>query len=423
MIGKITKGKEFAGLLQYVFSKATAEYIGGNMIGKTTEELRMEFRRIANRNERVQNPVAHISLSPSPKERISDATMLELVSEYMDRLGFGECQWVVAKHSDTQTPEGLPRVHYHIIANRVKISDNKVVSSWMDWKRTEKILRELEQEFGLMQVPCSWEVERSAPSTGQERRKRREKQQYEQGLRHSPPDEPVKVQIQQAVDQAALNNLTMPQLMVRLQEEWGVTARIGLTRTGKIKGISYSKDGVSLSGTQLGKAYTFPGLQKYRGISYSPERDDETIRTFNTHRSLYSSSSTEKKPTDTTVPTGVESGTATPEEHKSQLKHYQTHFVANTLAKYLNSLSTNYLEGKKYIGKWENEQLTLHEKVESQNPTEILRVEYERTQHYWIGIVSQLREQHIRDFEEIDKELLKREKNSYDKHYTNKKES
>lgn len=393
------------------------------MIGKTTEELRMEFRRIANRNERVQNPVAHISLSPSPKERISDATMLELVSEYMDRLGFGECQWVVAKHSDTETPEGLPRPHYHVIANRVKMSDNKVVSSWMDWKRTEKILRDLEEEFGLMQVPCSWEVERSAPSTGQERRKRREKQEYEAGLRCSPPNEPVKVLVQQAVDQAALNNLTMPQLVVRLQEEWGVTAHIGLTPTGKIKGISYSKDGVSLSGTQLGKAYTFPGLQKYRGISYSSSRDDEAIKTFNTHSSVYSRSFTDSKPIDTTKPVDAESRATRQEEQKSQLLHYQTHFVANTLAKYLNSFATNYLEGKKYIGKWENEQLTLYEKVESQNPREILRVEYDRQNQNWIGIIFQLREQHIRDFEEIDKELLEREKNSSSKRYTNKKES
>lgn len=393
------------------------------MIGKTTEELRVEFRRIANRNERVQNPVAHISLSPSPKERISDATMLELVSEYMERLGFGECQWVVAKHSDTETPESLPRPHYHVIANRVKMSDNKVVSSWMDWKRTEKILRDLEEEFGLMQVPCSWEVERSAPSTGQERRKRREKQEYEAGLRCSPPNEPVKVLVQQAVDQAALNNLTMPQLVVRLQEEWGVTAHIGLTPTGKIKGISYSKDGVSLSGTQLGKAYTFPGLQKYRGISYSSSRDDEAIKTFNTYSSVYSRSFTDSKPTDTTKPADAESRATRQEEQKSQLLHYQTHFVANTLAKYLNSFGTNYLEGKKYIGKWENEQLTLHEKVESQNPREILRVEYDRQNQSWIGIISQLREQHIRDFEEIDKELLEREKSSSSKRYMKKKES
>jgi hypothetical protein len=43
------------------------------------------------------------------------------------------------------------------------------------------------------------------------------------------------------------------------------------------KGISYNLDGVALSGTQLGKAYTFSGLQKHRGVSYDKGRDNALI--------------------------------------------------------------------------------------------------------------------------------------------------
>jgi hypothetical protein len=50
-----------------------------------------------------------------------------------------------------------------------------------------------------------------------------------------------------------------------------------LTRTGFSKGISYNLDGVALSGTQLGKAYTFSGLQKHRGVSYDKGRDNALI--------------------------------------------------------------------------------------------------------------------------------------------------
>jgi hypothetical protein len=53
--------------------------------------------------------------------------------------------------------------------------------------------------------------------------------------------------------------------------------QVGLTRTGFSKGISYNLDGVALSGTQLGKAYTFSGLQKHRGISYDKGRDNALI--------------------------------------------------------------------------------------------------------------------------------------------------
>ena len=54
--------------------------------------------------------------------------------------------------------------------------------------------------------------------------------------------------------------------------------RVGYTRIGIVKGISYQLDGVAFSGTHLGKAYTFPGLQKHRGVNYSPKRDDKRIQ-------------------------------------------------------------------------------------------------------------------------------------------------
>jgi hypothetical protein len=68
----------------------------------------------------------------------------------------------------------------------------------------------------------------------------------------------------------------MPTLIMRLQLA-GVGVRTGFTRNGKSKGISYEKDGQAFSGTQLGAAYTFPGLQKHQGVDYQPERDDEPI--------------------------------------------------------------------------------------------------------------------------------------------------
>ena len=60
-------------------------------------------------------------------------------------------------------------------------------------------------------------------------------------------------------------------------QQQAVEVQVGLTRTGFSKGISYNLDGVALSGTQLGKAYTFCGLQKHRGISYDKGRDNALI--------------------------------------------------------------------------------------------------------------------------------------------------
>ncbi|MCC2696077.1 DUF3991 domain-containing protein, partial [Nodularia sp. LEGE 04288] len=58
----------------------------------------------------------------------------------------------------------------------------------------------------------------------------------------------------------------------------GVEVRHGLTRNGKSKGISYAWNEQKFSGTSLGAAYTFPGLQKHKEIDYQPQRDDQPIQ-------------------------------------------------------------------------------------------------------------------------------------------------
>jgi hypothetical protein len=86
------------------------------------------------------------------------------------------------------------------------------------------------------------------------------------------------VQLQELIDEVTQDNPSMPEFVERLQQQ-GVEVQVGLTRTeiGFTKGISYNLDGVALSGTQLGKAYTFSGLQKYRGVSYDKGRDNALI--------------------------------------------------------------------------------------------------------------------------------------------------
>ena len=267
MIGKTVKGDGFGGVLRYVFKKPEAKRVGGNMVGQTPRALAREFRAIASHNRRVQRPVAHISLSPSPNEELSDLKALDFAIAYMDKIGFAECQWVMVKHTDTKTDDGLPRPHFHLVANRVKITDYKVVRDWRDYRRSEVAIRELEQEFGLIQVQPSWEYNRTAPSTGQ----------FQKTKREGATDEPVKVQLQQAIDTAALDNLTMPELIRKLKDK-GVKANVQFQSTGRVQGLTYEMDGITFSGTKLGKAYTFPGLQKYRGVSYEPERDAKLLK-------------------------------------------------------------------------------------------------------------------------------------------------
>ena len=263
MIGKTVKGRGFRGVLNYIFSKPNATILGGNMAGNNPPSLAKEFRAITRFNARVKKPVAHISLSPSIEDDVSDQTALTLISQYMDKIGFTDCQWVALKHIDTEF-EGKPRPHYHIVANRVRqTDDHRVVTAWRDWRRSETAIRELEQEFNLTEITASWEYEKRNIPNGEWQRIKRE-----QSLKM-----PVKIRMQELIDACAKGNPTMSEFLERLKQV-GINGKIHVQSTGRIQGLTYSLDQETYSGTKLGKAYTFNGVQKYKGVLYESDRDN-----------------------------------------------------------------------------------------------------------------------------------------------------
>jgi hypothetical protein len=177
----------------------------------------------------------------------------------MKAMEFDNNQYAVVKHSDTEHD------HIHIVASRICLDGGVVDDSW-DYYKSQETIRQLERNYNLETVTPSWETDKRAPTTGEHRQLK------------SKGNKSVRVQLQDLIDEVTQDNPSMPELVERLQQQ-GVEVQVGLTRTeiGFSKGISYNLDGVALSGTQLGKAYTFSGLQKYRGVSYDKGRDNALI--------------------------------------------------------------------------------------------------------------------------------------------------
>lgn len=260
MIGKQIKGKSFRGLLNYLFGKEGAKQIGGNMEGNNPRELADEFRFSRQLNPKVSRAVYHASLSLPHQESLDDETWHEITQKYLQAMGFDMNQYTVVRHVDREHD------HIHIVASRIRLDGTTVADSW-DYRRSEAVIRKLEQEYNLQSVQPSWEKDKHSPTTGERRQLAR------------TGEESVRVKLQRSLDQATHNFPTMSELIERTQQQ-GINVRVGYTRTGKVKGISYQLDGVAFSGTHLGKAYTFPGLQKHRGVNYSPKRDDKRIQKF-----------------------------------------------------------------------------------------------------------------------------------------------
>ena len=270
MIGKQKKGRGFRGLLDYLEQDSDDTLIGGNMFGENARELAKEFKISRQLNPEVERAVYHVSLSAAPDDCIDKELWKEIAQKYLEKMGFDSNQYAIYRHTNTDND------HIHIVASRIRLDTGKVVHDGWDYLRSEKVLREIEKDYDLFQVK-SREKQQKAPSTGQVKRIEREQFEYDNGLRQTPPEKPIKHKLQQAINKATLDNPTLPLMIARLQIK-GIEVRAGFTRNGKSKGISYCIDEQAFSGTNLGAAYTFNGLQKHLGVDYQEERDSEPIK-------------------------------------------------------------------------------------------------------------------------------------------------
>ncbi len=273
MIGKIKRGKSFAGVCDYVLredKKAPGRIIGGNMVGQTPQDLAREFELFASLNPRVKVPVKHFSLSFAEEDGIVDDDAKHLLAiDYMDRMGYGDSQYIVVSHD--RTDHDHAHDHIHIVANAVAVS-GRWVDDWLNWKQSQTVLRELEREHGLTPVVSSWDKNRDKLSAT--KHDRRVERLTASGIQ---PDAIARThsEIQAKIELAATGATSISQFCARLQTlDVDPIARI--TRTGRVQGISYRSGDVVVRGSDLVGA-SFPALQQ-RGIGFDEVRDLAGLR-------------------------------------------------------------------------------------------------------------------------------------------------
>lgn len=96
-------------------------------------------------NDRVKLPYSEITLNLSPGERLSDDDWVNLSTEYMEKMGYGNCCYSVILNIDKE------HSHVHILHSRID-SEGKSVSNSLDYKRSEKLARDLEKKYNLISL-------------------------------------------------------------------------------------------------------------------------------------------------------------------------------------------------------------------------------------------------------------------------------
>lgn len=151
MVARITSGDSPVGVLYYNAEKierGEASFLGGrNTLLGTNETFDMRlaeetFAPYLAANRRTKQVTFHVSLNPSPEDRLTDGMLREIAREYMERMGYGAQPYFVFKHSD------IAREHIHIVSLRVDADGRKLPHDF-EARRSMEILRDMEGKYGL----------------------------------------------------------------------------------------------------------------------------------------------------------------------------------------------------------------------------------------------------------------------------------
>ena len=156
MIAVSSSGKSFRALASYLVRGRTGEEQGrvawtvSRNLPTSDPELAATFMRAtAGRSDRVEKPVYHIALSFDPGDRVERATMEQVASKVLERLGLADHQAVIVAHRDRG------HAHVHILVNRVHPETGKAWERWQDQPLIQQVLRDEERTLGLRQVAPS----------------------------------------------------------------------------------------------------------------------------------------------------------------------------------------------------------------------------------------------------------------------------
>ena len=236
MIAKIIKGADFGGVINYMLSKekGKAKVLANNNIGFIDQNLCVhEFVLQASMRPNVQKPVCHtiLSFSASDAERLTDDVMVKIANEYLEKMGYGNTQNLIVRHSDRQHP------HLHICINRIG-NDGKTISDRNEKYRSTKICRELTERYGLT-------LGEGKKAVNRHRLRGEDKLRYE---------------IFDAIKTALLHSKNWKDFVADLERQDIATRFKTKGNTDVVQGIIFKKNGCSFSGSKIDRSCSFSRL-------------------------------------------------------------------------------------------------------------------------------------------------------------------
>ena len=264
MIAKITTRTDFSGIVNYAnnVKEKSARIIGNNgvlLIDNSTISNSFQAQlHIPDANGKLHHlskPVKHVSIAFSPEDahrfpdsEEGDRFMAQLAEEWMKEMGIDpeNTQYVIARHFDK------PHPHCHLVFNRIA-NDGSVISDSNERRRNEAACRRIKRHHNL------------TFGNSQSRKINPER------LRKYDAE---KLAIRQLV-QNCISLSRDGETFAKQLEQNGIIVSFSMDeKSGKIRGISYDRNGFRISGSKLGQRgrYTYGTLcKKFGRMDEKPE--------------------------------------------------------------------------------------------------------------------------------------------------------
>jgi hypothetical protein len=245
MIAKQVKGKDFYGVLMYnqkKVDKGEAIILETNLSSGSVVNQTKEFNIVRQQKPNLSKAVYHTSLNLPYQDSniLSDENFSNLARDYLEGMGFDGNQHIIYKHLDQD------HSHIHIVANRVKFSGD-VVSDSQDYKRSETLVRKLEQKYNLTEL-----VEKKLSNV-------LTKGEIEECLRTG--DVPERLQLQNIIAEIIIQKVTLEELLERLKKQ-KVKTKLNQSATGTISGISFEFKNTTYKGSKVHRSLSWNNITK-----------------------------------------------------------------------------------------------------------------------------------------------------------------
>ncbi len=238
MIAKIIQGTDFKGVINYMLNKPEdkAKVLAATGVRiASANDIAHDFNLQASMRSNVQKAVCHtiLSFSANDAERSTDAMMVKIANEYLEKMDYADTQSLIVRHSDRQHP------HLHICINRIG-NDGKTITDRNEKYRSTKICRELTECYGLT-------IGEGKQKVNHPRLRGEDKLRYE---------------IFDAIKAVLPQSKNWKDFVEGLEQQ-DITTRFKTKgNTDVVQGIIFVKDGCSFSGSKIDRSCSFARLNE-----------------------------------------------------------------------------------------------------------------------------------------------------------------